>query len=60
MKWILRLRKSRKQQLTRSPESVSTPLGHVPYRYCRVKTQAWRPMVSARYMRNGRGVNDER
>jgi hypothetical protein len=25
------------------------PLGYVPYRYCSVKTQPWRPIVSARW-----------
>lgn len=45
---LLKLHKKR-PPLTRTPESIATPQGYVPYRYCSVKTQPWRPMVSARW-----------
>jgi hypothetical protein len=58
----IRLKLHKKPRLTESQESISTPLGHVPYRRSFVvKSQPWTPSVSARNARweDEREANDE-
>ncbi len=46
---LLLLKARRRPTLTQTPDSVATPLGHVPYkRSFVVKEQPWIPSVSAR------------
>ena len=46
---LLKLAVHKKPPLSRTQDSIATPLGHVPYkRSFVVKSQPWRPMVSAR------------